>query len=152
MAEPHQRIETPEAGDLMESKAPWTPDREGGKPLSDALVETDRAIDGINAADGVMGAEIPMGMTPASIDRRAFAIIEPIGIVAAISAFNHPLNQSSIRRAGGACDLKPAHHAPFLAWSLWACSMRPGCRLSGVGFLPKPTSCQALATDPRIVS
>jgi acyl-CoA reductase-like NAD-dependent aldehyde dehydrogenase len=33
-----------------------------------------------------------MGLTPASIDRRAFTILEPIGVVAAISAFNHPLN------------------------------------------------------------
>ena len=69
---------------------------EGGKPLSDALVETDRAIDGVlNAADELRlmaGREIPMGLTPASIDRRAFTIIEPIGVVAAISAFNHPLN------------------------------------------------------------
>jgi acyl-CoA reductase-like NAD-dependent aldehyde dehydrogenase len=33
-----------------------------------------------------------MGLTPASEGRRAFTIREPIGIVAAISAFNHPLN------------------------------------------------------------
>ena len=36
------------------------------------------------------GREIPMGLTPASVDRRAFTIVEPIGIVAAISAFNLP--------------------------------------------------------------
>jgi acyl-CoA reductase-like NAD-dependent aldehyde dehydrogenase len=70
--------------------------REGGKPLTDALIETDRAIDGVrNAADELRvmgGREIPMGLTPASIDRRAFTIVEPIGVVAAISAFNHPLN------------------------------------------------------------
>ena len=70
--------------------------REGGKPLTDALIETDRAIDGVrNAVDELRvmgGREIPMGLTLASIDRRAFTIIEPIGVVAAISAFNHPLN------------------------------------------------------------
>ena len=70
--------------------------REGGKPLTDALVETDRAIDGIrNAADELRirgGTEIPMGLTPASDNRRAWTIKEPIGVVAAISAFNHPLN------------------------------------------------------------
>lgn len=70
--------------------------REGGKPYSDALVETDRAIDGIrNAADLLRsrgGVEIPMGLTPASEHRRAWTIKEPIGVVAAISAFNHPLN------------------------------------------------------------
>jgi acyl-CoA reductase-like NAD-dependent aldehyde dehydrogenase len=38
------------------------------------------------------GREIPMGLTSASIDRRGFTIVEPIGVAAAISAFNHPLN------------------------------------------------------------
>jgi acyl-CoA reductase-like NAD-dependent aldehyde dehydrogenase len=70
--------------------------REGGKPYSDALIETDRAIDGIrNAADLLRtrgGTEIPMGLTAASENRRAWTILEPIGVVAAISAFNHPLN------------------------------------------------------------
>jgi acyl-CoA reductase-like NAD-dependent aldehyde dehydrogenase len=70
--------------------------REGGKPLTDALIETDRAIDGVrDAVDELRvmgGRELPMGLTSASIDRRAFTIVEPIGFVAAISAFNHPLN------------------------------------------------------------
>ncbi|MCX8478009.1 MAG: aldehyde dehydrogenase family protein [Sphingomonas sp.] len=70
--------------------------REGGKPYTDALVETDRAIDGIRNAGELLrtrvGVEIPMGLTPASEGRRAWTIPEPIGVVAAISAFNHPLN------------------------------------------------------------
>jgi acyl-CoA reductase-like NAD-dependent aldehyde dehydrogenase len=70
--------------------------REGGKPYTDALVEADRAVDGIrNAAEFLRtrgGVEIPMGLTPASEGRRAWTIKEPIGVVAAISAFNHPLN------------------------------------------------------------
>ena len=33
-----------------------------------------------------------MGLTPASTDRWAFTTREPIGVVVAISAFNHPLN------------------------------------------------------------
>lgn len=70
--------------------------REGGKPYADALVETDRAIDGIRDAADLLrsrgGREIPMGLTPASVNRRAWTIKEPIGVVAAISAFNHPLN------------------------------------------------------------
>jgi acyl-CoA reductase-like NAD-dependent aldehyde dehydrogenase len=70
--------------------------REGGKPLTDAMVETTRAIDGVrNAADELRnfaGREIPMGLTPASTGRLAFTTREPIGVVVAISAFNHPLN------------------------------------------------------------
>ena len=70
--------------------------REGGKPLADAIIEVTRGIDGlVNAADELRnfgGREIPMGLTAASTNRWAFTTKEPIGVVAAISAFNHPLN------------------------------------------------------------
>jgi acyl-CoA reductase-like NAD-dependent aldehyde dehydrogenase len=67
-----------------------------GKPLSDAIVEVGRAIDSVlNAAEELRtfaGREIPMGLTPASTERWAFTTKEPIGVVVAISAFNHLLN------------------------------------------------------------
>jgi acyl-CoA reductase-like NAD-dependent aldehyde dehydrogenase len=70
--------------------------REGGKPLIDARIETTRAINGITGAASELehqaGREIPMGLTTASQNRWAFTTKEPIGVVAAISAFNHPLN------------------------------------------------------------
>lgn len=70
--------------------------REGGKPLTDAIIEVTRGIDGLmNAADELRnfgGKEIPMGLTAASANRWAFTTKEPIGVVAGISAFNHPLN------------------------------------------------------------
>ncbi len=70
--------------------------REGGKPLIDARIETARAVNGIEGAAGELehqaGREIPMGLTAASQNRWAFTTKEPIGVVAAISAFNHPLN------------------------------------------------------------
>ena len=70
--------------------------REAGKPLTDARIETTRSINGVESAVGDLehfaGREIPMGLTPASADRWAFTTKEPIGVVAAISAFNHPLN------------------------------------------------------------
>lgn len=70
--------------------------REDGKPLRDAQAEVARAINGIeNAAEEIgqlRGEEIPMGLSPASEARLAFSTKEPIGVVVAISAFNHPLN------------------------------------------------------------
>lgn len=70
--------------------------QEGGKPFTDAAIEVTRAIDGLNDAAEELrhfaGKEIPMGLTTASEHRWAFTIKEPIGVVAAISAFNHPLN------------------------------------------------------------
>ena len=97
---PHQRSAVLQrAASLLEARQePFVTliAREGGKPVSDAAVEVIRAIDGLrNAAEALRtfaGREIPMGLTPASERRWAFTTKEPIGVVAAISAFNHPLN------------------------------------------------------------
>ncbi|MEW7994984.1 MAG: aldehyde dehydrogenase family protein [gamma proteobacterium symbiont of Clathrolucina costata] len=70
--------------------------REGGKPLIDSRIEVARAIDGIAICIETLrteaGEEIPMGVNPASSGRVAFTHREPIGVVVAVSAFNHPLN------------------------------------------------------------
>jgi acyl-CoA reductase-like NAD-dependent aldehyde dehydrogenase len=70
--------------------------REGGKPLVDSLVETDRAIDGVKLCIETMrtqaGREIPMNVNKASFGRVAYTHHQPIGTVVAFSAFNHPLN------------------------------------------------------------
>jgi acyl-CoA reductase-like NAD-dependent aldehyde dehydrogenase len=70
--------------------------KEGGKPLIDARVEVARAIDGVrNCAElprSHAGHVIPMNVNPASAGRMAFTQREPIGVVVAVSAFNHPLN------------------------------------------------------------
>ncbi|WP_254446037.1 aldehyde dehydrogenase family protein [Ruegeria sp. HKCCD7255] len=69
---------------------------EGGKPLVDARVEVARAIDGVELCvheiGQMSGKEIPMDLTEAGAGRIAFTQREPIGVVVAASAFNHPLN------------------------------------------------------------
>lgn len=69
---------------------------EGGKPLIDARIEVTRAIDGvelcIHEIGQMAGKEIPMDLTAAGSGRIAFTQREPIGVVVAASAFNHPLN------------------------------------------------------------
>lgn len=69
---------------------------EGGKPWLDSRVEVLRAINGVKLAiehiAQIKGEQIPMGQTPSSVNRLAFTIREPIGVVSSISAFNHPLN------------------------------------------------------------
>jgi len=135
--------------------------REGGKPLADARVETDRAIDGVrNAAEELRvmaGREIPMGITPAADNRRAWTIVEPIGVVAAISAFNHPLNLIVHQVApaiavGCPVIIKPASTTPLSCFEFVAMVHEAGlppawCQT----FLPDSTAlAEALATDPRV--
>lgn len=96
--------------------------REGGKPLIDSRVEVDRAIDGVrNCIDCIRdnhGEEIPMGINPASMNHMAMTHREPIGVVVAVSAFNHPLNLI-VHQAGPAiasgCPvvIKPASDTPL---------------------------------------
>ncbi len=70
--------------------------QEGGKPYVDSLVEVDRAINGLKIAveelSNFGGVEIAMGLNKSSVNRRAHTVKEPIGVVASVSAFNHPLN------------------------------------------------------------
>jgi len=70
--------------------------KEGGKPYIDSKVEVFRAIDSFTTCIDELkvqrGEEIPMGITPSSINRLAFTSHEPIGVVVALSAFNHPVN------------------------------------------------------------
>ncbi len=101
--------------------------REGGKPLADSKVEVGRAIDGIkNCVDlirGAHGEEIPMARNAASMNRLAFTTHEPIGVVVAVSAFNHPLNLA-VHQIGPAiasgCPviIKPAEDTPLSCFRL----------------------------------
>jgi len=69
---------------------------EGGKPYKDTKAEVLRAIKGVKLAaehiSQIKGEQVPMALTEASVNRLAFTTKEPIGVVTAISAFNHPLN------------------------------------------------------------
>jgi len=135
--------------------------REGGKPLPDAIIETNRAIDGVhNAADELRnfaGREIPMGLSPAAENRWAFTTREPIGIVAAISAFNHPLNLIVHQVApaiavGCPVIVKPAATTPlscidFVALVREAGLPEPWCQT----FITQDNAlAERLATDSRI--
>jgi acyl-CoA reductase-like NAD-dependent aldehyde dehydrogenase len=120
--------------------------QEGGKPLVDARVEVARAVDGLrNAAEvirGEAGAVIPMNINGASSGRIAFTQREPIGVVVAVSAFNHPLNLivhqvAPAIAAGCPVIVKPAEATPLSCFRLVALLREAG--------LP-PDDCQALMT------
>ncbi len=96
--------------------------REGGKPLPDSQVEVARAIDGVKLCVESLrtqhGTEIPMGLNASSMNRIAMTTHEPIGVVVAVSAFNHPLNLIVHQVApaiavGCPCIVKPAEVTPL---------------------------------------
>ncbi len=97
---------------------------EGGKPYVDSKVEINRAINGIKLSIEALGAlegkEVAMGHTASSANRMAYTFREPIGVVAAISAFNHPFNlavHQVIPAIAVGCPvvIKPATQTPMSA-------------------------------------
>ena len=126
--------------------------REGGKPLPDSQVEVARAIDGVKLCIETLrtqhGSEIPMGLNASSMNRIAVTTHEPIGVVVAVSAFNHPLNLIVHQVApaiavGCPCIVKPAEVTPL------SC-IRFVQMLHEAG-LPEEW-CQVVVTDGREVS
>lgn len=126
--------------------------REGGKPLVDSKVEIIRAIDSIRlCADSLRqsaGEVIPMNRNAASQGKHAFTIAEPIGVVVAISAFNHPLNLIAHQvgpaiAAGCPVIIKPAEDTPLSCFRLVSLLRQAG--------LPDGW-CQALLTENNDVS
>lgn len=135
--------------------------REGGKPLTDARIEVTRAINGIEGAAGELehlaGSEIPMGLTPASENRLAFTTREPAGVVAAISAFNHPLNlvvHQVVPAIATGCPviIKPAATTPLSCKRFVALVHEAGLPPDWCQFaLPEDNAvAEQLATDPRV--
>jgi acyl-CoA reductase-like NAD-dependent aldehyde dehydrogenase len=96
--------------------------REGGKPLMDSRVEAARAVDSVRVCIETMrtraGEVVPMSVNAVSKNRVAFTQFEPIGVVVAVSAFNHPLNLIAHQvgpaiAAGCPTIVKPAGDTPL---------------------------------------
>lgn len=134
---------------------------EGGKPLRDARVEARRAVESLKSAVTALragaGREVPTGLTPADAGRVAFTVHEPIGVVAAISAFNHPLNLIAHQvapavAAGCPVVVKPSELTPLSCVAF--VELLRGCGLPEdacqVVLTDERDVAQALATDPRV--
>ncbi|MFC5049808.1 aldehyde dehydrogenase family protein [Rubritalea spongiae] len=134
--------------------------KEGGKPLTDSLVEVNRAIEGIKlsaeAIKTLTSAPVPMGHTPASDHRIAHSSREPIGVVFAISAFNHPLNLvvhqvATAIAAGCPVIVKPASSTPLSCLAFRDILIDAGlpsewCHVA----ICKAAVAEKFATDPRV--
>jgi acyl-CoA reductase-like NAD-dependent aldehyde dehydrogenase len=100
---------------------------EGGKPLVDSQVEMVRCIDSLRACVDALRENtshpVPMGINAASQHRHTIMKKEPIGVVVAVSAFNHPLNLIAHQvgpaiAAGCPVIVKPAEDTPLSCFRL----------------------------------
>ena len=135
--------------------------REGGKPLMDSLVEADRAIDGVKICIETLrtqaGSMVPMGLSDASAGRLAFTQHEPVGVVLAFSAFNHPLNLivhqvAPAVAAGCPVIVKPAEATPLSCMRFVGILREAGLPQEWCqAFITKDLDIAAsLACDPRV--
>jgi len=134
---------------------------EGGKPLVDSRIELERAIDGVkNCAECIRtehGSEVPMQLNDASAGRVAFTRPEPLGVVVAVSAFNHPMNLI-VHQVGPAvasgCPVivKPAPETPASCFEFVNLLREAGlpdgwCQAVAVSDV---SVAEKLVTDPRV--
>ncbi|MDQ6989425.1 MAG: aldehyde dehydrogenase family protein, partial [Mariprofundaceae bacterium] len=100
---------------------------EGGKPLVDSKIEHIRCVDSIQICIDSLRTQtaepVHMGSNAASMNRLITQSLEPIGVVVAVSAFNHPLNLiahqvSPAVAAGCPVIIKPAEDTPLSCLAL----------------------------------
>ncbi|MBT8138686.1 MAG: aldehyde dehydrogenase family protein [Gammaproteobacteria bacterium] len=134
---------------------------EGGKPLIDSRVEVTRAVEGLRmCAEHITnhtGEVVPLKNDNAQTRRIGFTQREPIGVVVAVSAFNHPLNLivhqvGAAVAAGCPVIVKPARNTPLSCFRLVKILREAGlpeawCQVA----IPEATDlATALVTDPRV--
>ncbi len=100
---------------------------EAAKPIKTARVEASRAVSTFTFAAAVArtmtGEMVPIEASDAGVGKFGFVLRVPVGVVAAISPFNFPLNLVAHKlapaiAAGCAVVLKPASQTPFSALRL----------------------------------
>jgi acyl-CoA reductase-like NAD-dependent aldehyde dehydrogenase len=134
---------------------------ETGFTPADAATELTRAVATLRLsaeeAVRIAGQEIPVAATPGSEHRLAFTIRVPVGVVAAITPFNAPLNTVLHKvgpaiAAGNAVVLKPAEQTPLcsvaLAQALLDAGLPPGFLQLVCG--PGESTGAALVADRRV--
>lgn len=109
--------------------------REAGKPVATARVEVTRAISTLRfsavAARALAGEMVPVDAVPMGEGHLAFTLRVPVGVVAAITPFNFPLNLVAHKlgpaiAAGCPVVLKPAGQTPLTALKLAGVLRRAG--------------------------
>jgi acyl-CoA reductase-like NAD-dependent aldehyde dehydrogenase len=134
---------------------------EAGKPLKAARVEVARAISTYTTAAvearKLAGEMVPMDASQAGEGKLAFTLRLPIGVVAAISPFNFPLNLVAHKiapalAAGCPVVLKPASQTPLSALLLAELAVEAELPPGWLNVLAGPSAelGDVLVDDPRV--
>lgn len=134
--------------------------REAGFTAQDAAGEVRRCAETLRLsaeeARRLAGEVIPMEGAPQQAGRLAFTIRVPLGVVAAITPFNSPLNTVAHKlgpalAAGNAVVLKPSPYTPFTAVLLARVLMDAGLPAGWLSVLQGGAdTAQALLDDERV--
>ena len=126
------------AADLMSQRAEdlaRTITLEEGKVIAEGRVEAQRGVQTITfsaeEAKRLHGETVPLDAAPGNVNQFGFTIRVPVGVVAAISPFNFPLNLVCHKvgpalAAGNSVVLKPASDTPLSALKLTAILLEAG--------------------------
>lgn len=134
---------------------------EAGKPFKQALVEVDRCVQTLtfSAAEArtLAGRGIPMDAHPSGTGHKGFTIRVPIGVIAAITPFNFPLNLAAHKvgpaiAAGCGAVLKPATRVPLTAIELVRTLHRAGLPPAWLSVVVGPAKeiSDVFVEDPRV--
>jgi len=134
---------------------------EAGKALKFARAEADRAIStftiAAEEAKRLHGETIPLDAVPAGDGYFGFWTRRPVGVIAAISPFNFPLNLVAHKAApalaaGNTLVLKPASTTPLAAVKLCQILQEAGLPAGAINLVigSGGTVGEWLVTDPRV--
>ena len=134
---------------------------EAGKALKFARAEVDRAVSTFTIASEeakrLHGETIPLDAVPAGEGYFGFWTRRPVGVIAAISPFNFPLNLVAHKvapaiAAGNTLVLKPASTTPLSALKLCEILVEAGLPRGAINFIVGSGSTvgEWLVTDPRV--
>ena len=134
---------------------------EAGKALKFARAEVDRAVSVFTIASEeakrLHGETVPLDAAPSGEGYFGFYVRRPVGVVAAITPFNFPLNLVAHKvapalAAGNALVLKPAATTPLTAVLLCECLQAAGLPPGAINLINGPgrTVGEWLVRDPRV--
>ncbi len=134
---------------------------EEGKILAEARTEVSRCVQTITwsaeEAKRLYGETIPLDASPGNASKFGFTVRVPVGVVAAISPFNFPLNLVAHKvgpalAAGNAVVIKPASDTPLSALKLTEILLEAGVPAKAVQCVTGPGGLigDALVSHPSV--